>query len=171
MKHRMVTILQHRAGPALRALLRAGYRARRLYHAVFRPVTLGVRAIVIDGKDRVLLVRHTYTPGWFMPGGGVGRDETVPAAVIRELHEEAGIRARSRPRLIGLYANFLQLKSDHVAVYEISDWEEAGPAPHLGVEIAETGFFPLDALPDGVTPGTRQRLEEYRSRRHGSEFW
>lgn len=160
-----------RGGPVLIPLLRAGYRARRLYHAVFRPVSLGVRVIVRDAAGRVLLVRHTYTPGWFLPGGGVGRDETAPAAAIRELHEEAGIRALSPPRLLGLYANFLQLKSDHVAVYEVAAWEEAGPAPHLGVEIAETGFFAMDDLPEGVSPGTRQRLDEFLHARAGSEFW
>lgn len=28
------------------------------------------------------------------------------------------------------------------------------------MEIAEARFFPLDALPDGVTPATRRRLAE-----------
>lgn len=171
MAQRFSSILTGRGRRAVTPVLRAGYRARRLYHAVFRPVTLGVRAIVTDDADRVLLVRHTYTDGWFMPGGGVGRDETVPGAVVRELFEEAGIRALSAPRLVGLYANFLQLKSDHVAVYEVVEWEDAGPAPHLGLEIAETRFFPFDALPETVTPGTRQRLAEYREQRTASEYW
>jgi len=37
----------------------------RFFHLFFlatRPMTLGVRAIVIDGQDRVFLVRHTYIP-------------------------------------------------------------------------------------------------------------
>jgi len=158
-------------GPAVRVVLQAGYRARRVYHALVRPVTLGVRALVVDGHGHVLLIRHTYAPGWFMPGGGVGRQETLHAAVARELYEEAGIRVTGEIELIGAYANFLQLKSDHVLVYAVPEWEDAGPAPHMGIEIAEAGFFPLDALPEDTTPGTRRRLAEFFRRRRPDVHW
>ena len=157
--------------PLLWRVLQVGYRHKRLHAALFRPVTLGVRALVRNDEGHVLLIRHTYVPGWFMPGGGVGKDETLEAAVARELHEEAGIRALGDMNLVGAYANFLQLKSDHVLVYEVPDWEEAGPAPHLGFEIAEIGFFPPDALPEGTSPGTRLRIEEALTRRRTTVYW
>ncbi len=59
-----------------------------------RGMTLGVRAVVTDQAGRVLLVKHTYLPGWWLPGGGVDRSETTHAAVVRELLEEAGLVAR-----------------------------------------------------------------------------
>ena len=157
--------------PIVHWLMRGAFALRKLHAAVFRPVTLGVRALVVNEDGHVLLIRHTYAPGWFMPGGGVGRDETLEGATARELYEEAGIRATGDMNLVGAYANFLQLKSDHVVVFEVPQWEQDGPAPHLGYEIAEVGFFPPDALPAETTPGTRQRLEEFFSRRRPTTYW
>ena len=49
-------------------------------HTIFRftrPMTLGVRGIVIDPQACVFLVRHTYVPGWHLPGGGVDAGEML----------------------------------------------------------------------------------------------
>jgi hypothetical protein len=53
-------------------MLRWAYLVLRLYHFFFRPLTLGVRVMMIR-DDKALLVRQTYTDGWFMPGGEIGR--------------------------------------------------------------------------------------------------
>ena len=54
---------------------------------ITRGMTLGVRTMLIDG-DKVLLIRHTYVPGWHFPGGGVERGETAEASAAREVMEE-----------------------------------------------------------------------------------
>ena len=63
-------------------LIKIAHWMRRLYYFIVRPITLGVRILLIDG-DRVILVKHSYEPGWFLPGGGVKRGETLEQAARR----------------------------------------------------------------------------------------
>jgi TDG/mug DNA glycosylase family protein len=58
-----------------------------------RPPRQGVRALVLDRADRVLLVRFEDTLGtwWSTPGGGVEPGETDAHALERELAEEVGL--------------------------------------------------------------------------------
>lgn len=53
----------------------------------------GVRAVVLDDHDRVLLVRFDFHGRtiWATPGGGIEPDETPEGALRRELAEEAGL--------------------------------------------------------------------------------
>jgi 8-oxo-dGTP pyrophosphatase MutT (NUDIX family) len=129
--------------------------------AVHKPVTLGVRVLVEDTKGRVLLVRHTYLRGWYLPGGGIKSRETLHQAAARELAEETGIVAREEPRLFAAYTNFHQSKSDHVLLYLLRRFEQGRWSPRF--EIAECGFFPHEKLPPDVSPATLRRLEEVRT--------
>ena len=145
-------------------LLRHGFRVHQALWWT-RAVTLGVRALVLDGRN-VLLVRHTYRPGWFLPGGGVDRGESAEAAIVRELREEAGILCAERPVLHGFYRNKTH---DHVALYVLRRFESATASQDF--EIAESGFFPIDALPPDTSPATRARLAEVLRGEPSSQTW
>jgi ADP-ribose pyrophosphatase YjhB (NUDIX family) len=143
----------------------APYRERlklRLLHWSFlltRPLTLGVRAIVADADERVLLVRHGYVSGWHFPGGGVEAGETCVEAVARELEEEAMVAMEGPPLLHGLFLNTQLSRRDHVAVYLVRSFRVLGErTPDW--EIEEARFFPRSALPEGATAATRARLAE-----------
>ena len=79
-----------------------------------RGMTLGVRAAVFDETGGILLVRHSYVPGWYMPGGGVERGETMRVSLERELIEEAGVALTAPPALFGIYWNNRASPRDHV---------------------------------------------------------
>ncbi len=143
--------LRLRLEPVITPMYRTWWRMKR-------GMTLGVRGVAVDAENRVVMVRHTYRAGWYLPGGGVESGETLVQAVTKEMHEEAGVYAVSQPRLFGMYSNHANYKNDHVALFVFDDWRE-GPVTQDG-EIAEIGRFPIDALPEGATKSTHARLAE-----------
>ena len=135
-------------------------RVRQFAFGLFHAPRLGVRCLVIAQDlaetPHILLVRHTYIDGWYMPGGGVDPGESAQAAAVRELREETGFES-STPKLHGFY--FKRGSRDHVALYVVRAFRSAGPrAPDF--EIAEMRFFPHDALPDGTSPANWARIAE-----------
>lgn len=139
-------------------MLRLLYHLYRIYLFIVRPLTLGVRVMLIR-RGKVLLIRQTYMEGWFMPGGGIKRGETFEQAARREAREEVGAELAGLS-LLGAYSNFTEWKSDHNIVFLCTRFKLTDRHDR---EVAEMRFFPLDDLPAGIWPGHRRRLEEYRA--------
>lgn len=135
-----------------------------------RPMTLGARVLIIDEEDRILLLEHTYVPGWYLPGGGVDRGETMIAAANRELVEETGISA-DEMFLFGFYYNVSGSRRDHVALYVARGWSRTKEIKVPNREIRQIGFFPRNSLPKGTTLSTKRRLAEVFDQAPVSEFW
>ena len=133
-------------------------------------MTLGTRIMVVDG-DMVLLIRHTYVPGWQFPGGGVDPGETMPAAAAREVLEETGYRITGELKLFGMYHNASPVTDrDHVAFYVATGSEKVFERKP-DREISEIGWFDRKALPQKVTPATSQRIDEYFDNAPRRDIW
>jgi 8-oxo-dGTP pyrophosphatase MutT (NUDIX family) len=150
-----VTILQDLRN-GLEPLLR---RIFHFYWRIARGMTLGVRGVVLDGGNRVFLVKHSYVAGWHLPGGGVEVGETFLEALRRELMEEGRIELMGEPVLHGLFFNGHVSRRDHVAVYVVRQFQQ-DRSPKPNHEIVDCGFYDAAALPAETTQGTRLRIAE-----------
>ena len=123
-----------------------------------RPRISGCRVLAFDNEGRVLLVRHSYGSGkWMPPGGGVQKGENPVLAAQRELLEETGCTLQ--------WAAHIELSEEllhgagnavHVIVGDTLD-----PPLADGREIIEAGFFAPGDLPESMPRLFRARLPEW----------
>jgi 8-oxo-dGTP pyrophosphatase MutT (NUDIX family) len=145
-------------------------RTMHVYWRFARGMTLGARGLVVDEAGRIFLVKHSYSAGWHLPGGGVEPGETILDALIRELAEEGNIEPTAPPLLHGIFFNDRASQRDHVAVFVLREFRQtAAPVPNH--EIVAHGFFPLAELPNDTTAGTRARIIEVLGGAPISERW
>lgn len=144
-----------------------GYRGiQRLVNAA----SLGARGIIINDANEVLLVEHTYTNGWHLPGGMVDYGESPMSAVVREIREETGLKVTGVPELFAIYTSSVKGAPDYPILYVIKEFE---PIPHakISFEINQTKWFSLHDLPADIQPATKIRLQEYLHNQQPKEFW
>lgn len=136
--------------------MRLLYNGAKMYWRLVQPIKLGVQVMLIqDGQ--VVLVRHSYRPGWYFPGGGVKRKESLETAVRREAMEEVGA-SLGQLELFGIYTNLQRSFSNHITLFLCHQFELNGKSD---AEIEDVQFYPLDQLPEDTARGTRRRIEEY----------
>jgi ADP-ribose pyrophosphatase YjhB (NUDIX family) len=145
-----------------------GLGLRLAWQAVVAPVAFGAHAMIEDGEGRVLLVRHTYIPGWHFPGGGVNRGEPARDAVARELKEEIGLKSFAACGLFGLYTRKHLWATNVIALFHI---QGATFEFRPNTEIAQAEFYPLHAPPAGTGAGALRRFEERASGKQKSGYW
>jgi 8-oxo-dGTP pyrophosphatase MutT (NUDIX family) len=130
--------------PLIRFGYRLAYRALRVYWFLFRPEVSGVKCVITDG-EQVLLVRHTYGPGdWDLPGGAVKRGEDPASAARREMNEELGVSIDDW-RSLGLVSLNVDHRKDQLHCFQAELHEPRIDMDHG--ELAEFGWFSRDALP------------------------
>ncbi len=92
-------MVQERAEPlgaarrtALALFARLPRRARVRIVRLLTPAHTVGAVCLLEHDGRLLLLDQHHRPGWTLPGGLLNRGETAAQAVVREVHEETGLR-------------------------------------------------------------------------------
>jgi ADP-ribose pyrophosphatase YjhB (NUDIX family) len=115
---------------------------------------LGV-TIAIFQAGQILLTRREDFEVWCLPGGAVDDGESLAQAAMREAREETGLEVELT-RLVGVYSRPTGWHSMHLVLFAARPIGGAlRPDPH---EVVEIGYFDLNALPEPVMAGHRQKI-------------
>ena len=118
--------------------------------------SLGAFAAIFNEQREILLCKRNYGPrNWTLPGGSIEDNESLNAATVREVEEETGYIVH--PEYL-VSVSYNPAKDDLVFCTRctIQDKKEWTPDD----EIEDIRFFPLDALPDSLSPGALQRVKD-----------
>jgi ADP-ribose pyrophosphatase YjhB (NUDIX family) len=144
---------------------RAATRWLVAYRRVRRPTIHGVRCVVMRG-DEVLMVRHTYGDRrWGFPGGRGRRGEPPEETARREMREELRLDIDAW-RVCGELAFTGDDRATHVVTCLVAD-TPSEPDVNRG-EIADVGWYAVEALPERVLDHTQTVLEYALAERSAS---
>jgi len=153
----------------MRAIIQSAYILRREVLRLLRLRTTGVKVMLFNDADELLLIRNAYGDSgqYLLPGGGVSRDESPAAAAIREVREEIGIEL-DRVEPVWTFESNAEGKRDTIHLFKAKTRER----PEIdGREVIEARFFPLGALPSRVSPATLRRIAEISGERPIDGHW
>lgn len=138
---------------------------QKIYWFLFRPKTRGVKCLV-ENNGEFLLVKLNYAHKlWTLPGGKVNKNETFLEGAIREAKEEVGLDLIN-VEFIGSYDNRKDFKRDTVEVYLANGKDiniKIDP-----IEIKEAKWFNRESLPKDRVPSLNKIFnfyDEYKSRK------
>ncbi len=129
----------------------------------FPIILAGAAVIVLNERNELLMLLRTDNSCWGIPGGGMELEENLEETAARETLEEAGLRifdlalfgVFSGPELFYRYPNGDETHNV-VAVYltnRVSGEIKINPAEHT-----DWKYFPLDRLPENISPPIRPIL-------------
>lgn len=139
-----------------------------------QPILLpGVRAIILNEREEVLLQRRTDMALCGLPSGSVELDEMALDALAREVFEETGLEVRQAEPM-ALYSGpcqrFKYPNGDEIQCFSVAfivrEW--TGEPKADGVEGSEVRFWPIDELPEDLVPIHAKTLNDFR-RYHGHD--
>ena len=131
-------------------------------HVLRHPV-VGVAAAARTEDGRWLLIRRRDTGGWALPGGTLEWGESLAPAIARELLEEAGVDLIGSCQLFNVYSKPERDYRFHaVTILVTALVSEPCRAPKNPLEIAEVRLFSSADLPQSLSMGMSDMLEDVR---------
>ncbi len=86
---------------------------RRRTDYLFR---ISMKSLIRNDRDEVLVVKESGRTWWDLPGGGIDHEESLKAALARELYEEISLRGDFTYRVIAVEEPALL---EHVGVWQL----------------------------------------------------
>jgi 8-oxo-dGTP pyrophosphatase MutT (NUDIX family) len=136
-------------------------------------IQCGASVIVLNEQNEILLQLRKDNSCWGYAGGAVEPNEPVEEAAKRELYEETGLIA-NKLELFGVFSgpdlHYIYPNGDEVSnvdiVYLCKDY--SGELKYQDSEVSDLRFFPLDRLPENLSPPVRKAIlrfaEEFLTR-------
>jgi 8-oxo-dGTP pyrophosphatase MutT (NUDIX family) len=129
-------------------------------------IQCGGSVIAINEKNEILLEKRRDNGCWGYAGGSVELNEIVEETAKRELFEETGLTANklelygvfSGPELYYIYPNGDEVSNIDI-VYICRDYD--GELKCEENEVSELFFFPLDKIPQNISPPNKKVLEKF----------
>lgn len=104
---------------------------------------VGVTGVILNDKNEVLLVKHTYrgSDSWSLPGGYIKKGEHPKEALEREIKEETGFIVSADERMkIRTDRETARLDITYKGVFIGGEFQPSK-------EVAQADFFPFAKLP------------------------
>jgi ADP-ribose pyrophosphatase YjhB (NUDIX family) len=128
-------------------------------------ILVGATVLILDGDDRLLMVRRTDNGCWGVPGGVMELGESIEDTAKRETKEEIGIDIQDI-KLFGVYSGqeLHYQYPDGAEVYNVSvvylTHNIAGKMELNRDEHSEYRFFDIRALPTKISPPIKPILSD-----------
>jgi ADP-ribose pyrophosphatase YjhB (NUDIX family) len=134
-------------------------KIRTFYWYLFKPNTLGVKCLIING-DKVLLIKNSYQKNlWTIPGGRVNKNKTLENAVAREVLEEVGILVnfKNLNRVLE-YRSEVEFKKDNLTCFVFMTANTFFKVDN--VEVVEAAWFDKNELPENISKYVKMILNK-----------
>ncbi|MEQ9301086.1 MAG: NUDIX hydrolase [Cyclobacteriaceae bacterium] len=116
-----------------------------------------VRAVVLNDKSELLMVKEAIDGKWSLPGGWADIGYTPKEVAVKEVREEAGFTVKATRLLALMDKKCHEHPVDVYYVYKIFILcEESGPRLDSHHETTEVRFFPIGDLPELSLPRNNQ---------------
>lgn len=145
------------------------YIQRLRQHVGHAPILMvGAAVLIVDGRDRLLLLKRSDSGCWGPPGGAVEPGEVVETAARREVREETGLDL-GRLALFGVYSGpelfYRYPNGDEVYnVTIIYLAREFTGEVTLDGEHTQWRWFTRTDIPADISPPIIPVIEEFKAR-------